>query len=122
MADSRDATDEIARALADRRRALEAELGITGERLGDIRAARADTVADDEHDPEGPTLAAEWSRAEGQRADTLSELADLEAAEARLAAGTYGVCEGCGRSIPPARLAVRPAARRCVACAEGAGR
>jgi RNA polymerase-binding protein DksA len=43
-------------------------------------------------------------------------LAEIEAAEARLAAGTFGACEECGRPIPPARLRVVPAARFCVDC------
>jgi len=114
--------EPFAHALTARRVLLERELGVTGAHLGDIRAARADTVADDEHDPEGPTLAAEWSRAEGQRADALEELAELDAAEARLSAGAYGICEGCGRDIPSARLLIRPAARRCVACASATRR
>jgi len=41
----------------------------------------------------------------------------VEAAIARLAEGTYGLCEVCGQPIPPARLEAMPAARRCIACA-----
>jgi RNA polymerase-binding transcription factor DksA len=37
-------------------------------------------------------------------------------------AGTYGVCANCGRSIPAARLRVRPFAELCVPCAEKLGR
>ncbi|WP_433030613.1 TraR/DksA C4-type zinc finger protein [Actinomycetospora sp. CA-053990] len=33
-----------------------------------------------------------------------------------MAAGTYGVCERCGRPIAPERLEARPAARTCVTC------
>lgn len=32
------------------------------------------------------------------------------------AEGRYGICEDCGRPIPPERLAVRPEATRCVEC------
>ena len=46
--------------------------------------------------------------------DTLAQLAR---AEASLAAGTYGVCSGCGRDIPAGRLEARPFATRCVDCA-----
>jgi DnaK suppressor protein len=49
-------------------------------------------------------------------------LAELDAARARLAAGTYGVCERCGRPIAPARLAARPEARLCIDCASRAPR
>jgi DnaK suppressor protein len=39
-------------------------------------------------------------------------------AEARraLADGSYGICKGCGREIPPARLEAMPEAVRCVDC------
>jgi DnaK suppressor protein len=34
----------------------------------------------------------------------------------RLELGTYGSCEGCGRTIPFERLEAIPQARRCVSC------
>ena len=46
----------------------------------------------------------------------LAVLAEVEAALARLADGTYGACVDCGADIPYARLAAYPAAKRCVAC------
>ena len=57
-------------------------------------------------------------QAEGSRTDHLRELADLDAAEARVHAGTFGVCEVCGREIPAAQLELRPARTVCVACAD----
>jgi RNA polymerase-binding protein DksA len=45
-------------------------------------------------------------------------LEEIEAAEARLSAGTYGVCEACTRPIPFPRLRALPTARLCVACEE----
>ena len=50
-------------------------------------------------------------------------LDEIDAAYSRLAAGTFGICERCGRSIALARLRALPAARLCIACervAEGA--
>lgn len=44
-------------------------------------------------------------------------LAELDAARARMAAGTYGTCERCGRPIAEERLRARPEARLCIACA-----
>lgn len=44
------------------------------------------------------------------------ELDEIDAAQARLAAGAFGVCEACVRPIPLARLRARPTARLCVAC------
>ena len=45
----------------------------------------------------------------------LNEIRELEAARARLAAGTYGQCVDCQTDIPVARLRAQPAALRCVA-------
>lgn len=45
-----------------------------------------------------------------------AELQDIHAAEARLAAGTYGTCIECGAAIPHARLVAYPTAKRCLHC------
>jgi len=45
-----------------------------------------------------------------------TQLADIDAARARLADGTYGMCLDCGNDIPFARLQAYPAAKRCVEC------
>ena len=44
------------------------------------------------------------------------ELDEIQAAEARLDAGTFGACETCGRPIPVARLHAMPWARHCLGC------
>jgi len=44
------------------------------------------------------------------------ELAEIEAALDRLAGGSYGRCEQCGRPIGTALLSARPQARYCGAC------
>lgn len=82
-----------------------------------IRADRADATADDEHDPEGSTLSGEWQRIDALRRATRAERGELQDALARMDAGTYGICRVCGRPIPAERLAIRPAAATCVACA-----
>jgi phage/conjugal plasmid C-4 type zinc finger TraR family protein len=41
---------------------------------------------------------------------------DITAAQARIAAGRYGLCVDCGTPIPLARLEALPVAGRCVAC------
>ena len=45
-------------------------------------------------------------------------LKELGRAQERIRQGTYGICEGCGRPIPPRRLEVLPEATLCVPCAE----
>ena len=82
-------------------------------RLGEVRVARAEWT-DEEHDPEGFALTFEWQQAEGARTEYLAELAALDAADARVENGTYGICEICGESIPDAQLALRPARTACV--------
>lgn len=86
-----------------------------------LRADRSDGNADDEHDPEGVTLSAEWSMLAGLRDQELRTLAEVDASIERLADGTAGLCVDCGAVIPAARLEARPTAVRCVACAERAG-
>jgi DnaK suppressor protein len=48
-------------------------------------------------------------------------LSAVEAALAKMDAGTYGICEDCGREIPEARLEARPLSVRCVDCAAKLG-
>ncbi len=105
---------EVQAAATARARALD-------DALAQLRAERGVDVADDEHDPEGVTLSSEWARLAGLRAEAEHELAEIDQARARWEAGTYGICVDCGRGIPIERLRARPAATRCVACAEKAG-
>jgi RNA polymerase-binding transcription factor DksA len=46
-------------------------------------------------------------------------LAEIDAALARIDAGTYGQCVGCAAAIPEERLELRPFAGDCVRCAAG---
>ena len=46
----------------------------------------------------------------------VEELRAVEAAQARLADGTFGVCDDCGDPIARDRLLVYPTAVRCTAC------
>jgi DnaK suppressor protein len=81
-------------------------------------AASVDTAnTDDEHDPEGATLAFERAQVVSLLAEARARLDALDAAAARIDQGTYGVCERCGGPIGDERLAALPGARRCVDCA-----
>ncbi len=99
-----------------RSRLAEVEARLAGQRRlvdGIVEAAR-DANSDDEHDPEGATLAWERQQAGAMVARAAAERAELLAALERVAAGSYGRCEVCGQAIPAARLEVRPATTRCV--------
>lgn len=47
---------------------------------------------------------------------SMRELAEIAAARERVENGTYGECIECGEPIAPARLEVKPTARRCAEC------
>jgi DnaK suppressor protein len=72
---------------------------------------------DDEHDPEGATLAFEREQLTALLDQARAHLADLEVAFERVESGSYGRCAVCGSTIPAERLAARPASITCVACA-----
>ena len=80
-------------------------------------AASRDANIDDEHDPEGATIAFERSQVSALARQARDHLAEVDAALQRLDEGTYGVCERCGRPIAPGRLEARPTARLCIECA-----
>lgn len=105
---------------------------------GRIEAARATTVArldslrgqfdaivagsewttdDDEHDPEGSTIAFERAKVVGLAKDAENEIRELDEALVRLREGVYGICERCGTAIADVRLEALVAARRCIDCA-----
>ena len=103
---------------------LEAQRADTLDRLGSLRAdfdgmvaASVDSNADDEHDPEGSTIAFERAQVGSLIEQARRQLDDIEDARKKLAAGRYGLCESCGQSIAPARLEARPIARTCIECA-----
>ena len=107
-----------------RRRALEAALVDNEGQQRDLRrqyddfvAASQDSNADDEHDPEGATIAFErqqvvalLQQAERSRGDIVRGLAAIDK-------GSYGACETCGAPIGEERLEARPDARTCIGCA-----
>jgi RNA polymerase-binding transcription factor DksA len=80
-------------------------------------AASRDSNADDEHDPEGATIAFERAQLASVLRLATDDLAEVDAALGRVSAGRYGRCERCGRPIAPARLDARPTARLCITCA-----
>jgi DnaK suppressor protein len=85
--------------------------------LRDLFEAARSSNADDEHDPEGATIAFERAQVTAILEAARRHLAELSAAMRRYDAGTYGVCERCWRPIPVARLAARPTALTCIGCA-----
>ena len=106
--------DPLALLAAERAETLARLAALREDYAGVVDASR-DTNADDEHDPEGHTIAFERSQTGALVRQAERHLAEIDAAVARVAAGTWGRCEVCGEPIAPARLEARPTARTCVA-------
>ncbi|MEU7907682.1 TraR/DksA C4-type zinc finger protein [Actinoplanes sp. NPDC049118] len=95
----------------------QAEAATLAQDLEALFAASRDSNADDEHDPEGATIGFERAQLTALLAAARERVAEVDDALRRVDAGTYGVCERCGRPIAEERLAARPFARCCIACA-----
>ena len=104
------------RLAAERASALERQDALERELRGIIESADA-AGADDEHDPEGATIAFERQHVAALLGQAREQLAQIDAALRRLAEGSYGRCERCGQDIGAARLAARPVATTCMSCA-----
>ena len=103
--------------LAAERARVEQRLADLAEDFDSTVAASLDSNADDEHDPEGATIAFERSQVTSLSRQLRRRLAEVAAAEQRWTDGTYGACTVCGEPIAPARLEARPAAATCIRCA-----
>jgi DnaK suppressor protein len=104
------------RLAAERADTVERLSGLEREHRGIIESA--DTAGtDDEHDPEGATIAFERQHVAALLSQAREHLRQIDAAMRKLAEGSYGRCERCGQDIGAARLAARPAATRCMSCA-----
>lgn len=109
--------DTIRHVLEDERTETTRLIGQLTTRLDAVIEATADSSSDDEHDPEGSTLAVERGQLVAQLERSRVRLDELDAALMRADAGTYGQCESCGEPIADARLEALPAARLCIGCA-----
>lgn len=83
----------------------------------DIVTASADAVRDDEHDPEGATIAFERAQVAALLADARAHLAALQRAAQQLDETDAGCCDRCGAPIGYERLLARPTATACIDCA-----
>lgn len=110
-------SSEVRRRLAaDRAETLDRLSGLERERAGIVAAAES-ANSDDEHDPEGATIAFEREHTAALLDRARQHLAEIDAAQRRLDDGSYGTCTACGGPIAPDRLAARPTATTCIRCA-----
>jgi DnaK suppressor protein len=99
------------------RDAARAQIAALTREFDQVVDASRQSNADDEHDPEGATIAFERSQIGSLVRQVQQRLVEIEAAVGRLDSGTYGICEGCGEEIGDARLEARPVAATCIRCA-----
>ena len=107
------AVDDLTRARTE----TLAQIDVLTREFDEVVAASASSNADDEHDPEGATIAFERQQVAALLDSARRRLADIDDALARVEAGEYGTCATCRRPIAPERLAARPSTRTCIACA-----
>jgi DnaK suppressor protein len=101
---------------ADRARALQRSEALARD-FDDIVASSEQANVDDEHDPEGSTIAFERAQVAELLQATRVQIAELDAARERLDLPGFGRCEACASPIPLERLLARPTARHCTPCA-----
>lgn len=110
--------DLLRRRLEVERRDTELSMESLAGEVATVQQSRHSSPTDDEHDPEGPTLAFEQSQSSALLNQARSRLGQIDAAFDRLEVGTYGVCTNCHLPISYARLGARPYAAHCITCAE----
>lgn len=105
--------DELKRAIDERHAALTVEIRADSARVRDDSPATS-TGALDRADVAATGQIVDMDNAELQR--DLNELRELEAALARMDAGSFAQCIDCHEEIEYARLRAQPMASRCLAC------
>jgi len=109
-------TSTSARLAEETERTLAQIESLTAER-SDIVAGRDLVATDDEHDPEGATIAFEHARVGALLEQARDHLSAIAHAEQRLHDGVLDDCEICGGPIGAARREARPTATTCISCA-----
>jgi RNA polymerase-binding transcription factor DksA len=108
---SSDATSVDFRAL------LQQERESLRAQLAELGFGESGRIEYDSNFADSSQVTAERGETEALATKLRDTLDDVEAALAKLEDGGYGTCEGCGKTINPARLEAMPAARHCIDCA-----
>ncbi len=96
------------------RATLEGEREHLRAQLGELVPGTEASLTFDENFADSGQVAAEQGEAQALAGPLLVQLADIEAALAKLDDGSYGTCETCGDPIAEARLEAMPATRFCI--------
>jgi DnaK suppressor protein len=106
------------RLAADRNRALGQIAELEREFAALVTSASEGSAGgDDEHDPEGATVAFERQHTAALLTRAREHLEAIDAALRKIDTGIYEICDICGEPIGEERLAARPASLICVRCA-----
>ncbi len=105
---------QVRRRLAGEADDLRTEIGKVESDIADRLGDSVSNAGDDQADVGTKTYEREHELSLTHNARDL--LAQSERALARIGAGTYGLCESCGRPIGKARLKAFPRATLCVDC------
>lgn len=100
---------DVERLLAEREEKLEEELAELTRPAGEVGAISFGKRVGD-----GTSMAVDRLAAVSAQEHLLAMLEEVRRARRRVAEGTYGICEVCGKPLPDERLEVRPWAVRCV--------
>ncbi len=101
----------------DLRAVLEQERDTLVSQLAELGFGEGGGLTYDANFADSSQVTAERGEAEALAASLRETLDEVEHALGKLDTGSYGVCEGCGERINPARLEAKPAARLCMDCA-----
>lgn len=102
--------------VAGRERA-QAQVAALTRSFDDIVEATTLVSTDDEHDPDGATIAFERAQVAALLQQARHDVDAIDRALAHVDDPGYGTCQGCGRAIVVERLLALPSARTCVTCA-----
>lgn len=95
-----------------------AQLTAEHERVSaELRALGVDRNSYDEGFADSGQVTAERGEVDAVAGSLRETLLEVDAALAKLEAGTYGQCESCGDDIAEDRLEAMPTARLCMSCA-----
>jgi DnaK suppressor protein len=105
-----DRSGEFRALLGEARRRLLRTVVVTDDELASLSAHEPGALVEDSA---RGAMADLLARLEGRERHELDE---IQAAQARLETGGFGVCEVCGGAIPLSRLRAVPWARHCLGC------
>ena len=105
-----DRSSEFRGRLREARRELLRTVVVTDDEIASLSAHEPGALVEDSA---RGAMADLLARLEGRERHELDE---IEAAQARLETGGFGVCEDCGGTIPLPRLRAVPWARHCLDC------